>query len=379
MPWNAAEVPVLRMQFIDLVLQEGVGVSAACRRFGISRDTGHRLLRRHAADPLDPLVDRSRRPHQVPLRTGGDIEDLVCAARLEHRWGARKVHALLRRQGHQVPSVRTVHEILRRRGLLEKPQPPKAPPVRFERSGPNELWQMDHKCGLEIGRVRRDQLTILDDHSRYLLALRPVPDRAITTAFGVLWELMARVGMPEAILSDNAFSTTFSAPSTLSWFDANLVCLGIRPIHGRPYHPQTQGKVERLHGTLERELIPFADRSSLEGYLRDADLWRSRYNTLRPHEALGDLPPCERWRASPRPRPGSVPEPAYPAGSTLRRVSTVGDVRWKRRRIMAGRGLVVRAVRAVRVEETDAAVEVYFAHVKIRSVRFEDFTAGAML
>jgi transposase InsO family protein len=367
---------MLRDQFVQLVRTQNLSVSEACRRFGISRDTGHRWLRRFDADPHAPLTDAARRPRSSPARTPQHIERLIADARAQYRWGARKIHALLARQGVEVPSVRTVHQILRRLELVRADVPQPTPPLRFERHAPNELWQVDHKCAIEIARAPRHQLTVLDDHSRYLLALRPVPDRTITAAFSVIWELMGEVGMPEAILADNAFSTTFSAPATLSWFDANLICLGIRPIHGRPYHPQTQGKVERLHGTLEREMLPFVDRATLEAYSRDVEHWRRQYNTVRPHQAIGDLPPAERWRPSPRPRPCSIPEPQYPPGSTLRTVCEVGSVRWNRRRIMAGRGLVGRSVRIV---DTDHTTDVYFAHVRIRSIDHRDLTIGSML
>jgi transposase InsO family protein len=367
---------MLRSQFVDHVRLGGVSVSEACRRHGISRDTGYRWLRRRDADPDAPLADASRRPHNSPAQTPPSIERLIAEVRREHGWGARKIHAFLARRGVEVPSVRTVHEVLRRLGLIGPGPGAAPPPRRFERSASNELWQMDHQCALEIGRARRDQLTVLDDHSRFLLALQPVPDRAITTAFAVLWEVMGEVGMPEAILCDNAFSTTFSSPATLSWFDANLVCLGIRPVHGRPYHPQTQGKIERLHGTLAREFLPRADRSSLEAYTADARAWRDRYNTIRPHEGIGDVPPADRWRPSTRPRPRRIPTPSYPDGSSVRKVGQVGDVRWKSHRIMAGRGLAGRHVRIVEAGDT---LDVYFAEVRIRSIRYDTITHGHML
>src|SRR5262249_23026771 len=162
---------------------------------------------RFDADPAAPLLDRSRRPRSCPLRTQDEVAREITRVRQQYGWGARKVHAFLRRHGQEVPSVRTVHSIIARHGLLCRPEREDAL-LRFERWAPNELWQMDHKCDLEIARARRSQLTILDDHSRYLLRLAPVPDRAITTAFTVLWDLMGEVGMPQAVLSDNAFSTT---------------------------------------------------------------------------------------------------------------------------------------------------------------------------
>lgn len=376
MPWKASGVPMLRMLFAQLVRAQRVPVAAACRQFEISRDTGYRWLARFDQDPAAVLVDRSRRPHSCPHQTGQGIEREVLLVRERFGWGARKVHAFLLRQGLDVPSIRTVHAILVRRGQVQDdPTPPRAP-LRFERSSPNELWQMDHKCDIEIARAKYNQLSILDDHSRYLLRLAPVADRAITTAFAVLWDLMGEVGMPQSILSDNAFSTTFAVPATLSWFDANLVCLGIRPIHGRPYHPQTQGKVERFHGTLEREFLPNASRSNLSAYRRDAQCWQRIYNTVRPHEALGDIPPADRWCSSDRRRPSKIPEPQYPAGSALRKVCAVGAVTWKCRRIMAGCGL---AGRTVRVQETDSTIDLYFAHLKIRSVPFDSARSRGIL
>jgi transposase InsO family protein len=356
---------MLRMQFVRLVRDQRVPVARASRQFRISRDTAYRWLARFDSDPAAALVDRSRRPLVSPGQTTSAIEDLVVSVRERFGWGARKVHAFLLRQGVDVPSVRTVHAILARRGRVRERAARPGSSVRFERPSPNELWQMDHKCDIEIARARHYQLSILDDHSRYLLRLSPVVDRAITTAFSVLWELMGEVGMPHAILSDNAFSTTFDVPATLSWFDANLICLGIRPVHGRPYHPQTQGKVERFHGTLEREFLPTASRASLAAYRRDALRWQKLYNTVRPHEAIGDVPPADRWCASNRPRPSKIPDPQYPAGSVLRRVCEVGAVSWRCRRIMAGRGL---AGRVVRVQETESTVDLYFADQRIRSV-----------
>src|SRR5688500_15548212 len=128
-------------------------------------------------------------------------------------------------------------------------------------------------------------------------------------------------------------------PAGISAFDARLVLLGIRPSHGRPYHPQTQGKVERLNGSSVRELIDFnARRDCREHFEADCRAWRGVYNTLRPHEALGDLPPVERWRPSPRPRPRELPEVAYGPGAVLRTVSCTGVISFNGRSILCGRG-----------------------------------------
>src|SRR5262249_24915119 len=152
---------------------------------------------------------------------------------------------------------------------------------------PNELWQLDFKGPVEVGRRRVSALSVLDDHSRYLLALRPCPDMTYATVQAALWDLFGEAGMPEALLCDNAFAAR-NTDVGLSAFDAWLIRLEIRPLHGRPYHPQTQGKVERLHATLEAEIWPRARRDSPEHFAADLEAWRPVYNAVRPHEALGD-------------------------------------------------------------------------------------------
>jgi Integrase core domain len=197
------------------------------------------------------------------------------------------------------------------------------------------------------------------------------------TAFAMLWDAFAEHGLPSALLCDNAFGTTFEVPKTISWFEARLIRLGIQPIHGRPYHPQTQGKVERLHGTLQRELWPHIRRDSLGNFSQDLEHWRSDvYNTCRPHEALADQPPASQWAPSSRTRPSSLPEVTYPTGALLRKVSTSGDVRWRGYRILAGRGIVGQLVR---IEESDSNIDLYYHWKRIRSINTQLLKTDIML
>jgi hypothetical protein len=248
---------------------------------------------------------------------------------------------------------------------------------RFERDAPNQLWQCDFKGFLEVGRRRIWPFGLIDDHSRYLLALRPCPDQTMATAWGVLWEVFGAVGLPESLLCDGAFAARGPGLTGLSWFEARLIRLGIRPAHGRPYHPQTQGKIERFNGTLEVELWPRARRDTREHFAADLEAWRTEvYNPLRPHEALGDRPPVSRWRPSPRPRPAELPPVEYPADAVVRKVSAVGDVQWRGYRLLAGRGI---AGEYVRIEDSECEVAVYYASHRIRCVARELLRWGVML
>jgi hypothetical protein len=234
------------------------------------------------------------------------------------------------------------------------------------------LWQLDHKGAVEVARQRVCPLTVLDDHSRYCLCFRRVPDLTVKTTWSVLWDLFGDYGLPDALLCDNAFA----APVGISWFDACLVRLDVRPVHGAPRHPQTQGKVERFHGSAERELFGLdpaaggarrdSDEHFDEHFDEDVRRYRMTYNTDRPHEAIGDVPPIARWRRSARERPPTMPaEVCYPPGSVLRRVSQVGDVRVRNARVTVGRAL---ARQSVSIEEREHDVQVYYGWKLLRVI-----------
>jgi transposase InsO family protein len=382
MPWQVQPVSELRSALVHAVLTAGRSVAAAARDFGVSRKTADKWVRRardaHRRHESPELHDRSRRPQSSPARTADALEQAVLQARRDFGWGPRKLHAYLLSRGLQdLPSARTVANILRRHGLIAQPELPPHEPIRFQRSTPNDLWQCDFKGPLEVARRRVHPFTVLDDHSRYLIALEPCADLTMATAFAVLWRAFGECGLPATLLCDNAFATTCEVPRTLSWFDARLIRLGITPIHGRPYHPQTQGKVERLHRTLEDELWPSVRRDEAGHFAEDLRRWRTEvYNPLRPHEALGDRPPAELWRSSPRVRPACLPEVEYPAGALVRKVCSSGDVRWRGYRILAGRGLVGQYVR---IEERAGEVALFYSWKQIRCLCSEQLQADIML
>ncbi len=277
-----------------------------------------------------------------------------------------------------MPSIRTFANILRRNDRIVAAEKEQPEPIQFfERSAPNELWQCDFKGPLEVERRRVAPFTVLDDHSRFLLELKACTDQRMATAWELLWNVFDAYGLPEAILCDNAFGSTVPHIPSISWFESQLIRLGIRPIHGRPYHPQTQGKIERLHGTLERELWPKVQRDTILNFNADCRRWRlDVYNTFRPHESLGDKPPVSRWQPSQRRRPATLPEVEYDQNAILRKVSTVGEIRWRKYRILLGRGLVGQYVR---VEEHEHELALFYAWKQVRAVAKKLLVPDTML
>jgi transposase InsO family protein len=355
----------------------GYSVAHACRDFGISRKTGYKWLHRARQQPATPLTDHSRRPHSSPRRTPADLEQQILEVRDRFGWGGRKIRAFLRQQGLDLPSRQTVQQVLRRHGRVPPPPKEPAPCQSFERSAPNHLWQLDFKGPIEVARQRLFPFVVLDDHSRYLLTLHPCTDCTMATAWDLLWQAFGDVGLPDSILCDNAFGTRGQNDLGVSWFEARLLRLDITPLHGRPYHPQTQGKCERLNGTLEAELWPRIRRDSPAHFHEDLNHWRTAvYNTIRPHEALGDRPPLTRWRPSPRLRPATLPEVLYPSGTVLRKVMNRGDISWQGYRILVGAGL---EGQYVRLEERDHELAVFYARKQVRCLARAELTKDRIL
>jgi transposase InsO family protein len=383
--WKVVNVSEVRFALCHSVRSLGTPVARAARAFGVSRKTAYKWLGRFDLDAsVLAMNDQSRRPHRSPRRVDDAVEARVLAVRDAHGWGPRKVHAVMRREASSpddakaLPCLRTVANVLRRRGRLRATEPVDPPAVqRFERSTPNALWQLDHKGPVEVQRQRWMPLTVIDDHSRYLLSFRPMSDRTMASTFAVLWDLFGEVGLPESILCDNAFGTMggggAGAVAGLSWFDARLVRLGIRPVHGRPYHPQTQGKVEALHATAARELIHrHARRDRIEHFVADCETWRAVYNAKRPHEALDDAVPLSRWRPSERRRPAKLPTVEYDAGVATRQAFAPGLITWQGHRIRVGAGLIDERVSIE--EAADGEVVIRYGFKQVRRLRPEQLT-----
>jgi transposase InsO family protein len=282
------------------------------------------------------------------------------------------LHALLCRGGGRVPSRGTIHNILTRHRRAGGGGPPH-PHQRFERASPNDLWQMDFKGPLAGWPHPRYLLSVVDDHSRYLLTVRLCADMTMGTVWGTLWPLFGQAGLPAGVLSDNAFGGRGHG-TALSWLEVRLGRSGVLHPHGRPYHPQTQGKVERYHRTLGQEALgrltagqPDADAQ------RVLDGWRAEYNQVRPHDGIGLGVPAERWRPSERPRPLTLPPAVLKAGAEPRRVQGRGEVSWRGYEVFVGVGL---AGERVGVIEADGQVAIWFGERRVRVVAAGTLTKG---
>jgi transposase InsO family protein len=357
-----------RLEFVMLFEQEGMNRRELCRRFDISPTIGYRLVKRYRQEGKAGLADRSRRPHHFPERTPPAMEELVLSVRDKHpSWGGRKLRRRLQDLGHEeVPSAGTITTILHRHGRMdEAASAARQWPERFERAAPNELWQMDFKGHFPMAQGRCHPLTIIDDHSRYALGLRACGNETESTVQNQLTAVFQRYGLPDRMLMDNGSPWGSShGEHRYTRFELWLLELGIAVSHGRPYHPQTQGKDERFHRTLAIEGIGRRSFSDLAACQRRFDEWRVVYNTERPHDALKLATPVSRYRPSHRRFPETLEPFDYGEGAILRRVSDTGWLSFKARHFKLGRAFVHRQV-ALRPALPDGCFDVFFCGHKV--------------
>ena len=329
MPWLETDVRDQRIQFVVTVRRGTVTVSEACRAFGISRTTGYKWLRREAAaGSVAVLTDRSRRPHRSPRRTPAAVVQRLGELRAHFGWGGAKLAPLLAAEGH-VLTPRTIDRWIQREGWTRADSAPAPALHRFTHAAPNDLWQMDAKGAYPLAdRQRCHTLSVLDDHSRFVVTLTPLLRLQTDAVRAALIRSFEHYGMPAAMLMDHGapwWSTR--GPAGLTRLVVFLLKQGIRVVFSAVRHPQTQGKVERFHRTLAERLRWVGVPTTLAGFRRTLAWFRQEYNEVRPHAALGLTPPATHFAPSPR---GYRPTPrawVYPVGVDIRRVQRTGVIR----------------------------------------------------
>lgn len=312
-----------------------LSVSAVCAELGISRQTYYKWRRRFEEEGLAGLEPRSRRPGRSPAVTSAATSRLIVAARaaLEAEgWdnGATSIFFRLCRDGEQPPSVRTIHRVLVRAGLV-RPEPRKRPRSsyrRFEFPAADDCWQIDayeHRLN-EASKVVVFELK--DDCSRFLLDVLAWPDEDTLGAWTCLGRAMANYGKPLMLLSDNSLAFTGRRLRSEVLFEKNLTRLGIKALHSTPRHPQTNGKTERGHATARRWLAHQPDTDTtdtVEDLQVVLDRYRDAFND-RPHQGLDGRTPREQHAASVRTAPRPTLDPTHPTFVSTPTASSRGAI-----------------------------------------------------
>jgi hypothetical protein len=210
---------------------------------------------------------------------------------------------------------------------------------------------------------RSGPLSVIDDHSRFLLTLAHLENARVKAVQDCLRRTFEQRGMPDQMLIDHG-TPWWNANSPWGWTELTvwIMRLGIRIYLSGFRHPQTQGKVERMHGSLLnaiRKRCPDADQQSW------LDEFRNEYNHIRPHEALSMATPASRWKPSPRafcaePDPWEYPDTQIPV-----LLNHQGQMRWQGRRWDVSRAL---QNQTVGLEVTGNRVLVYFCNTPVQEL-----------
>lgn len=326
MPWEDKTVEELRKEFVEAA-KVCSNFSSLCREFGITRKTGYKWIERY--DLNEDLSDKSKKPFLVANKTPPDIEELIISVRIENPgWGAKKIKTILERNGIAMPCVKTVNNILNRYGCITPEESAKHKPfIRYEKDHCNEMWQTDFKGEfLMADKKYCYPLNIFDDCSRFLITTVP----GLSTANVVIpafKKAFYEYGMPESVLSDNGAQFA-GFRQGFTQFEKWLMNHNILPIHGRFKHPQTQGKIERMHRTMKNELLKHTVIENIDDANIKLQIWRDKYNNIRPHEALGMRCPAEVYIHSNRTYNDSVSPYEYSGQYHVIKVNSWGYVRF---------------------------------------------------
>lgn len=327
MPWECKTVEEKRREFIERS-ESCSNFSKLCREYGITRRTGYKWRERFEEEKN--LSDKSRKPHSSPRKTSAEVEQAILSLRYENPgWGAKKIHRVLENSNvENLPCVKTVNNILHRNNCISTEESEKRVPyIRFEKEHCNEMWQTDFKGEFLMGNGRYCYpLDIIDDHSRYLIKIKPVESTA-NVVIKCFEQAFAEYGRPDRVLSDNGAQFA-GFRRGITQFEKWLMNFDVLPVHERIKHPQTQGKIERFHRALKDELLKYRQFSDIEDADKAMQQWRYKYNNIRPHEALDLRCPAEVYEPYRRTYDGIVRPYEYGGDYRVIKVNSWGYLRF---------------------------------------------------
>lgn len=303
---------------VETILATGMSHKDAAALFNVSTRWIRELLHRYREGGYQALQPRSRRPHSNPRQVPESTVKTILEIRqhLENTGqdnGAHTIRWHLQQQKiTPLPAASTIHRILKRHGyVIEQPHKrPRSSWKRFEADQPNETWQLDYSHCYLNNNQRVAILTIIDDHSRFVIACKAFEHETGTNVIDTFISAGNKHGFPKSTLTDNGsvFTTKlYRKADTRNGFEQLLPQMGIHQKNGTPYHPQTQGKVERFHQTLQKALHarPFAHNiGELNQQLDDIIDY---YNNHRPHRALNRQTPPQAYNRLPKAQPLDIP------------------------------------------------------------------------
>jgi transposase InsO family protein len=336
-----------RNELINAWLSREFNISQLSRRFGVSRKTVYKFIKRFEQEGRAGLADISRAPHVQANQTS--IAQCKLIIKFKHRfptWGPVTLKDYLTREypASNWPAASTIGRILKQAGLVKRRHkrygvPPFTAPLAHA-DAPNKVWSADFKGQFKLGNDKVCYpLTLTDNHSRYLLACKGLYGIRLSGVQPVYERLFREYGLPDAIRTDNGYPFSQVCLGGLSPLAIWLVKLGIVPERIDKGCPQQNGRHERMHRTLKEAVISPAAKN-LSAQQRAFNRFQHQYNELRPHRSLLGKTPSSHYSASERHYPSTLPEPEYHSEWEIRKVKCAGQLKLHGQPIYISRQLI---------------------------------------
>jgi transposase InsO family protein len=336
MPWKVLTIMEQKIEFICEWRTGKYTITELCRSFEISRPTAYKIIARFENEGYEGLKELSRKPQGAhPYATNQIVVNAILALKEKHKvWGAKKIHKLLYNDfsDQLIPSVLTVHNILKKHGLV-KPQKRlrRVKPIHpiFDPKQCNEVWSADYKGKFLMGnKIYCHPLTIADSKSRFVFTAKGHYKENHYAAKAEFKRVFRKYGIPKQIHTDNG--SPFGSVAAIQRFTRLsywFIELGIMPVYSDPAHPEQNGRHERMHRDLKAACAnPSA--YDLKAQQRRLNRFVKVYNHVRPHEALDMKTPAEVHDFSTRPFPEKIPHFDYESEMRVLKVTKNGSVRW---------------------------------------------------
>jgi transposase InsO family protein len=286
-----------KLEIIQLVEQSRLPAKRTLAMLGVTRSTFYRWYDRWREGGPEALRDRPSKPSRVWNRIPEAIQNRIVELALDApELSPRELAVRFTDESKYFVSESSVYRLLKAHDLITSPAYiviKAADEFRDKTSAPNELWQTDFTYFKIVGWGWYYLSTILDDFSRYIVAWKLCATMRADDVTATLDLALASAGLDHAavvhrprLLSDNGAS--YISGDLAEWLDKK----NMRHIRGAPYHPQTQGKIERWHQTLKNRIL--LDNSYLPGDLEQRiAAFVTHYNHDRYHESLENLTPAD--------------------------------------------------------------------------------------
>ena len=266
------------------------------RELNVPKSTYYRWLRRQDLYGLEDRAAGGNPPWNK--LTSREVDPVLSGARAMPELSCRQLAAWTTDNVGFSVSESTVYRILHREGLVKRPEMRLAAGKEYHRktTGPHQMWATDASYFRVVGWGYYYMVTVMDDYSRFILAHRLQRDMTSDSFIEVVHEAVDRTAMDQIPITDRTRLLSDNGPGYVSRaFRDYLGMVGIKHILAAPFHPQTNGKLERYHQTLKRDVnqLPYETPSDLEAAIV---AFVSSYNYRRYHKALGNVTPSDVLR-----------------------------------------------------------------------------------